>query len=432
MAKGNNYTKVVKKQTQTLEGLKLSADVVETYVPIMSGSKFVGAFEIYFDITERKKKIDDLISHSHNIIFVIAAGLLAAVVISSLRARVNIEERNRAEEQLRKQSAELKETNSELLAFYEVSSAISRTMDMNELLSIVLNTVTGLGVLNIERKGGIFIIEGDKMKLVSHLGHSKAFLDLHKDMKIGDCLCGIVAETGEILISENSAEDIRHTIVYPDAVPHGHIIVPLKAINKLAGVLYLYLAPDFKIDERKVKMLVSLGNQIGMAIDNARLYEETKSLSLQDPLTGLANRRFMEIVMDRSFTRAKRYGHLLSVIMLDIDYFKKYNDTYGHSAGDQLLVDIAKIISGEMREVDVIVRYGGEEFLVMLPETEAEKAREAAERIRKAVESKVGVTVSLGVASYNKEMQTKEDLINRADMALYLAKQNGRNRVEMI
>lgn len=432
VAKGNNYTKVVKKQTQTLEGLKLSADVVETYVPIMSGSKFVGAFEIYFDITERKKKIDDLISHSHNIIFVIAAGLLAAVVISSLRARVNIEERNRAEEQLRKQSAELKETNSELLAFYEVSSAISRTMDMNELLSIVLNTVTGLGVLNIERKGGIFIIEGDKMKLVSHLGHSKAFLDLHKDMKIGDCLCGIVAETGEILISENSAEDIRHTIVYPDAVPHGHIIVPLKAINKLVGVLYLYLAPDFKIDERKVKMLVSLGNQIGMAIDNARLYEETKSLSLQDPLTGLANRRFMEIVMDRSFTRAKRYGHLLSVIMLDIDYFKKYNDTYGHSAGDQLLVDIAKIISGEMREVDVIVRYGGEEFLVMLPETEAEKAREAAERIRKAVESKVGVTVSLGVASYNKEMQTKEDLINRADMALYLAKQNGRNRVEMI
>ena len=432
VAKGNNYTKVVKKQTQTLEGLKLSADVVETYVPIMSGSKFIGAFEIYFDITERKKKIDDLISHSHNIIFVIAAGLLAAVVISSLRARVNIEERNRAEEQLRKQSAELKETNSELLAFYEVSSAISRTMDMNELLSIVLNTVTGLGVLNIERKGGIFIIEGDKMKLVSHLGHSKAFLDLHKDMKIGDCLCGIVAETGEILISEDSAKDIRHTIVYPDAVPHGHIIVPLKAINKLAGVLYLYLAPDFKIDERKVKMLVSLGNQIGMAIDNARLYEETKSLSLQDPLTGLANRRFMEIVMDRSFTRAKRYGHLLSVIMLDIDYFKKYNDTYGHSAGDQLLVDIAKIISGEMREVDVIVRYGGEEFLVMLPETEAEKAREAAERIRKAVESKVGVTVSLGVASYNKEMQTKEDLINRADMALYLAKQNGRNRVEMI
>ena len=410
----------------------MSADVVETYVPIMSGSKFIGAFEIYFDITERKKKIDDLISHSHNIIFIIAAGLLAAVVISSLKAGKTVAERDRAKEQLIKQSAELKETNDELLAFYEVSSAISRTINMDELLSIILNTVTGLGVLNVERKGGIFIIEGDRMKLVSHLGHSKAFLELHKDMKIGDCLCGIVAETGEVLISEDSAKDIRHTIVYPDAVPHGHIIVPLKAINKIAGVLYLYLAPDFKIDERKVKMLVSLGNQIGMAIDNARLYEETKSLSLQDPLTGLANRRFMEIVMDRSFTRAKRYGHLLSVIMLDIDYFKKYNDTYGHSAGDQLLVDIAKIISGEMREVDVIVRYGGEEFLVMLPETEAEKAREAAERIRKAVESKVGVTVSLGVASYNKEMQTKEDLINRADMALYLAKQNGRNRVEMI
>ncbi|MBI5203934.1 MAG: diguanylate cyclase [Nitrospirae bacterium] len=432
VAKGNNYTKVVKKQTQTLEGLKLSADVVETYVPIMSGSKFIGAFEIYFDITERKKKIDDLISHSHNIIFIIAAGLLAAVVISSLKAGKTVAERDRAKEQLIKQSAELKETNDELLAFYEVSSAISCTINMDELLSIILNTVTGLGVLNVERKGGIFIIEGDRMKLVSHLGHSKAFLELHKDMKIGDCLCGIVAETGEVLISEDSAKDIRHTIVYPDAVPHGHIIVPLKAINKVAGVLYLYLAPDFKIDERKVKMLVSLGNQIGMVIDNARLYEETKSLSLQDPLTGLANRRLMDIMTGRSFARAKKYGSRLSVIMIDIDHFKKYNDTYGYSAGDKLLADIAGIISGESSEADFVIRYGGEEFLILFSEAEAAKAYEAAERIRKGVEAKTGVTVSLGVASYNKEMQTKEDLINRADTALYLAKQNGRNRVEMM
>ena len=432
VAKGNNYTKVVKKQTQTLEGLKLSADVVETYVPIMSGSKFIGAFEIYFDITERKKKIDDLISHSHNIIFIIAAGLLAAVVISSLKAGKTVAERDRAKEQLIKQSAELKETNDELLAFYEVSSAISRTINMDELLSIILNTVTGLGVLNVERKGGIFIIEGDRMKLVSHLGHSKAFLELHKDMKIGDCLCGIVAETGEVLISEDSAKDIRHTIVYPDAVPHGHIIVPLKAINKIAGVLYLYLAPDFKIDERKVKMLVSLGNQIGMVIDNARLYEETKSLSLQDSLTGLASRRLMDIMTERSFARAKKYGSRLSVIMIDIDHFKKYNDTYGYSAGDKLLADIAGIISGESSEADFVIRYGGEEFLILFSEAETAKAYEAAERIRKDVEAKTGVTVSLGVASYNKEMQTKEDLINRADTALYLAKQNGRNRVEMM
>lgn len=432
VAKGNNYTKVVKKQTQTLEGLKLSADVVETYVPIMNGSKFIGAFEIYFDITERKKKIDDLISHSHNIIFIIAAGLLAAVVISSLKAGKTVAERDRAKEQLIKQSAELKGTNDELLAFYEVSSAISRTINMDELLSIILNTVTGLGVLNVERKGGIFIIEGDRMKLVSHLGHSKAFLELHKDMKIGDCLCGIVAETGEVLMSEDSAKDIRHTIVYPGAVPHGHIIVPLKAINKVAGVLYLYLAPDFKIDERKVKMLVSLGNQIGMVIENARLYEETKSLSLQDSLTGFASRRVMDIMTERSFARAKKYGSRLSVIMIDIDHFKKYNDTYGHSAGDKLLADIAQIISGESSEADFVIRYGGEEFLILFSEAEAAKAYEAAESIRKAVEAKTGITVSLGVASYNKEMQTKEDLINRADTALYLAKQNGRNRVEMM
>ncbi len=333
--------------------------------------------------------------------------------------------RKHAEEDLRKR-------HSELSMLYDISSAISRTIDVNELLSVVLNTITGFEILNIDRKGGIFIIEDDRMNLVSHLGHSDDFLNLHKDMKVGSCLCGLAAKTGKIITSKNCDKDSRHIIRYPERTPHGHIIIPLKVFNKSIGVLYLYLPADIEIDENKVRLLLSIGNQIGIAINNAKLYKETRALSLHDPLTGLANRRLMDIITERSFARAKRFGAPFSVIMLDIDYFKKYNDTYGHPAGDKLLVELAKILKGEVREIDLVVRYGGEEFLILLPETKLSEAYEVAERIRKTVEAETGITISLGVSSYQQGMQKKEDLINKSDEALYLAKQKGKNRVEKV
>ena len=430
VAKGNNFTKVVRKNTKSLEGQTLAADVVETYVPIMKDSAFTGAFEIYMDITERKLQNDKLISQSRAILFIIAFALLTAVVISSLKAGKDLAARKQAEEQIIKQSTELETINAELSALYEVSSALSRTIDMDKLLDAVMNTVTQLEVFHVEKKGGIFIIEEGRMNLISHLGHPEAFLEAHKNMRVGDCLCGLAAQTGEIMISGDSSEDLRHTIRYPEISPHGHICIPLKATNRTIGVLYLYLSAGFDIDEGKKKMLLAIGNQIGIAIENARLYEETKLLSLHDPLTGLANRRLMDIVVERSFAKVKRYSSPISALMLDIDYFKKFNDTYGHIAGDGLLVDIAKILLGEVRDVDLVVRYGGEEFLVLLAETDLQKAQEVAERIRSTIEKEKGITVSLGVSAYQQRM-SREDLIHKADEALYQAKQKGRNRVEI-
>jgi diguanylate cyclase (GGDEF)-like protein/PAS domain S-box-containing protein len=350
--------------------------------------------------------------------------LLSAVLNNDILSGMvmDITTHKRDEEQLLK-------NHRELSALYGISSAISRTIDMDTLLNNILNTITGLDILDVERKAGIFIIEGEKMKLVSHLGHTELFLNSHKDMKVGDCLCGLAAKTGEIIISYDSGKDDRHTFRYPNMTPHGHIILPLKAKEKVVGVLYLYLPADVGLDNEKLKMLITAGDQIGMAIDHARLYEETKALSLHDPLTGLANRRLMNIIMERSCARTKRHGGQLSAVMVDIDYFKKYNDTYGHISGDKMLVDIANIILREIREIDIAVRYGGEEFLILFPETGVEKASKAAERIRKAVKAETEITVSLGV-SYCQQGE-KEYLINKADEALYLAKQNGRNRVEV-
>jgi diguanylate cyclase (GGDEF)-like protein len=168
-----------------------------------------------------------------------------------------------------------------------------------------------------------------------------------------------------------------------------------------------------------------------VALDNSKLYEETKRSSLYDPLTGLANRRMMHLIFKRNFEEAKRYGRPFSVIMLDIDFFKKYNDTKGHTAGDRLLVDVSKVLINSTRGVDLVSRYGGEEFLILLPETDLPGAQILAERIRESVEKGTDVTASLGIACCTGETQSEEELINKADAALYQAKETGRNRVEV-
>ena len=236
--------------------------------------------------------------------------------------------------------------------------------------------------------------------------------------------------SGEIVISRNSREDERHSKCEHGAAPHGHIVVPLKAVDKVVGLLSLYTRPDIAVDEQALELLSSIGNQVGIAISNARLYEESKSSALHDPLTRLANRRFLVIQLDKLMDSANRYDKPLSIIMLDIDHFKRYNDKRGHVEGDRLLANLAGILMKDMRNADHVFRYGGEEFLAILPDTSLTMAFEAAERLRKAVAAETEVTISLGVAAYRNTMHDKESFIRKADEALYRAKENGRNRVE--
>lgn len=327
---------------------------------------------------------------------------------------------------------ELFERNVELTMLYKVSSAISHAIDLDKLFVNILDTITGFEALNVKAKGGIFILEGESLRLVHQLRCSEEFLRAHEALKVGECLCGAAAKSGEVIVSKRSAEDPRHTLQYPGLISHGHIIIPLKAKDRVTGVLYLDMPADFDIDENVLNTLKSIGDQVGLAIENAMLYEETRSLSLHDHLTGLANRRYMDIVFDRALAEVRRFKHPLSVIMADLDHFKKYNDMHGHTAGDRCLVEIAALILECTRNTDLAARYGGEEFFIILPDTDITEACEVAERIRHSVEKGGMMTISLGVAAYNDGMHGREDLIALADKALYQAKKNGRNRVETI
>jgi len=338
-------------------------------------------------------------------------------------------EKREAEEKIVRHASELERINAELKALFEMSLTISRTIEVDELLSAVLQALVKIDIFPFERTAAAFLMEEDHLHLASYVGLSPAQVESCSNISIGDCICGLAVSAGEIIISENSQSDTHHSVCYADMGPHGNIALPLKILGGVIGVITLKTRPDIEVNEEIVRLLSTLGNQISIAVNNAKLYDEARNFSLRDHLTGLANRRFLHMQLEKSVKAARRYREKLSVIMLDIDHFKQFNDTYGHVQGDRLLVKIAGILMEEMRSSDYVFRYGGEEFLVILSQTDLMTACDAAERLRTSVESSTAVTISLGVSAYRETMQDDEDLIRTADTALYQAKQRGRNRV---
>ena len=182
---------------------------------------------------------------------------------------------------------------------------------------------------------------------------------------------------------------------------------------------------------------ISESNKIDVIKKINFMYSHTKHLSVTDPLTGLYNRRHFDNMIEREFLRAQRYSNDLSIALIDVDFFKKVNDTYGHLCGDYVLKEVAYLTLQTFRKTDMVFRYGGEEILVILTETPLEKAIIPLERLRKSIENypfsydnnNIRVTVSIGVESLNENIGHFEELIDNADKALYYAKENGRNKV---
>ncbi|GLY03354.1 hypothetical protein Acsp01_37330 [Actinoplanes sp. NBRC 101535] len=208
------------------------------------------------------------------------------------------------------------------------------------------------------------------------------------------------------------------------------------------GVLALYDrlgGPDF--DDADMRTLRTFAGQAGVAVNNVRVHEEAQRLSLTDPLTGLWNYRYLREVLRREVERANRFGRMLTVLVLDLDHFKEVNDTYGHAAGDLVLGEFARRIRVGLREVDVAFRQGGEEFVVLLPETDAYGGVIVAERLGAAVrdwpvpvdprrpdlDDRISITVSIGVAVFPEHGSTAQEVLEVADEALYAAKNSGRD-----
>lgn len=213
------------------------------------------------------------------------------------------------------------------------------------------------------------------------------------------------------------------------------LIIPISYANKTIGGIALYHLKPERFNHNKIFEIIIKELKILMRIK--WLYSETKYLAIIDGLTGLYNRRFFQQTLEREFARSKRHKTNLTLALFDIDHFKKVNDTYGHQFGDKVLAEISKIIRTTLRKTDYIARYGGEEIVLILPETNTAQASTPIERIREKVQEKdfmngnepVKITISCGVAEVESDITNQEELLARADKALYESKNSGRNRI---
>ena len=226
-----------------------------------------------------------------------------------------------------------------------------------------------------------------------------------------------------------------------------HLCVPMLAHGETLGVLYMQSRQDMlshpdavweRLTEAKQRLAVSTAEHIGLSLANLNLREALRVQSIRDPLTGLFNRRYMEESLERELHRAARNQRPLGLVMLDLDHYKRFNDTFGHAAGDTMLRALSNCLQTHIRREDIACRYGGEEFTLILPDASREVMQQRAERLREEVkrldvqhsgQSLGSVTLSLGIAVFPEHGSTPETLLRAADTALYRAKAEGRDRV---
>ncbi len=274
----------------------------------------------------------------------------------------------------------------------------------------------------------IFILDKDKKELLYKWGSGFDWESLKDTFKLylgGPGIIVWVVENERPLLVNDVSKDTRYFRVEETQRVKSELAVPIKVKGEVIGVLDLEseIINGFRNDD--VIIFQALADQLGVVLENASLYEGVKKLAITDGLTGLYNhRRFYEF-LEEEILRFKRYNGCLSILFMDIDGFKKYNDTYGHLEGDKLLKKVAEITLNNVRKVDKVARYGGDEFAILLPHTHCEKAYLVALRLREGF-LKENIQVSIGmVAMSDEEFHSKEDLLKAADEALYEAKRTG-------
>ncbi|MDD5246155.1 MAG: diguanylate cyclase [Candidatus Omnitrophica bacterium] len=374
---------------------------------------------------------------------------------------------------------ETERTKTELAILYEISNAMRTTLKLDEILYIILTGVTahaGLGfnravlfLVNekdnlVEGKMGIGPedgveanriwkqIEQEKMDLedlisaykvaknILETGFNRQLRTLRFPLsdKNQNLLALVVLEGMPLHLNRETLQNYRQSPLISMLEAEELVLVPLKAKDKVNGII---VADNFinkkPISKDDLRMLIMLANQAGLAIENSQLYEKTVMRAHSDSLTELWNHGYFQYLLYSELEKAKAINAGLSLILLDIDDFKVYNDKLGHQAGDSILKDLALLLKNQSRKMDQVCRYGGEEFTIILPQADKNEAFMIAERLRQDIVKSHFVheeilpqnrlTVSIGISSYPADGTTPSELIHSCDKALYQAKQKGKN-----
>jgi len=278
------------------------------------------------------------------------------------------------------------------------------------------------------------LLEGDgRLQIKAHQGKLTAAMGQGTTLELGTGLASRAFDSGKSVLENDVSRDEGYLPGFVET--QAEMCAPLLFFGEKLGVLVLDSANRNAFEPGDIQSLEAVADICAGAIYNARHFERTRQLAYLDGLTGIFNRRFFEMRIAEEMERADRYGSQVSVVMFDIDHFKKLNDEFGHLLGDEVLRQVSKLMAQNVRKGDVLCRYGGEEFSLLLPQTSGTNAYEVAEKLRRAVELfpfpgvPRTVSVSAGVADCPRFGKTRDDLVAAADAALYQAKQAGRNKV---
>lgn len=333
--------------------------------------------------------------------------------INSLRARIRLNEKT-------------------INFFEEATKIFTSTTDLHRILNSIMKKVKTMA----EAKEWSLIFNDEPFCEIVHFKTSKRIRKFRFRKGVG--ISGWVLEKARPLVVQDVLKD-RHFDEESDKFPKlkvkSIICVPLQFKDRIIGVLRLInKKTDIPFTDYDLGLLVNAASYVAMAIERTFLYEEIKN----DDLTNLYNFRYLHQVLDMEIERANRYGSLFSLVFMDLDDFKKVNDKYGHLIGSRLLIETSQILQRNLRRIDIITRYGGDEFVIILPQTPHESGFLVAERLRRVIEKNVflrqegfsiRLTASLGVASFPHDAKNKEELIHLADKAMYRGKFTTKNTV---
>jgi len=330
-------------------------------------------------------------------------------------------------------NANLRHAQQQLTALHQIALSLSTTLDVHRLMEIILEQ---LGQLWGYYHGAILLIDEQSGELIvaAARDYSRAGQRLSTDRGI----CGHVFRTGQPLMIDDVTIDPRYIEGVPGA--RSELAVPLIWEGRTLGVLNVESHEMAAYTRADLDLLTTVAEQAAASFGNARLHAETRDLAITDSHTGLFNYRHFQEQLAVAVREAQLMATHVSLLMLDLDFFKRCNDTYGHPTGDAVLQQFARVVRESCRTGDQVFRYGGEEFTVILPGAQEEVALRVAERIRERVAlhgfvTRSGrrldfqITVSIGVSSYPRDCLSHGDLLIAADKALYAAKASGRNRV---
>ena len=340
----------------------------------------------------------------------------------------------------RELQSEILSKKKELKFFEEITGILGSTFEIEKILILIMERAK---VLTGADAWAILLVEGVSDEIIFGSMLKRRSKKIYKFSGRGnEGIAGWVAQNGIPVIVPDVSKDKRFNKridMLPHLKPVSIMCAPVKVEKKIVGVLEFYAKSKEKIfTDKDMELLMKLVGYADMAIEKTLLYKKMEDLTVTDELTKLFNIRYLNRAIDREIERSQRYGTSFSLIFMDIDYFKRINDRFGHLVGSKVLIEAAQLMLDKLRSVDTVARYGGDEFVVILPQTPLKGGFLVAERLRKAIEQKVflkhdgpsiRLTASFGVASCPQNTKRKEELLRIADKAMYRGKFSTRNVV---